>query len=77
MAKRIKRPDTNNEPGNPIPDTNDEYNHAHLTVKITHPVRFGNRIIHPGETTTVKTDQASLWIQRGWAAAVAAEVHRP
>ena len=45
-----------------------------IEVKITHPIKQGNRTIEPGETITVQADMAKEWIQKGWAAAVAAEV---
>jgi len=44
-------------------------------MKATYPIKYGNRVIQPGETITVPAEVAAEWRAKEWAAYVTAEVN--
>jgi hypothetical protein len=45
-----------------------------VTVKMTYPIRYQDRLLEPGETATVPAEIAAEWIEKMQAVNVAAEV---
>jgi hypothetical protein len=42
-----------------------------MLIKITFPIRIGERVIQPGETIDVSAAEAALYLDNEWAAKVA------
>jgi hypothetical protein len=42
-----------------------------MLVKITHPILYQDRVLLPGETTSVPASVGRVWLAQEWAAKVA------